>query len=52
MRATSFEFQKLTNSDLPFDGGPRRTKFLIAFGWFSILGLVAAVIGAILAFAV
>jgi hypothetical protein len=52
MRATRFENKKLSNFDLPFDGGPRRTKFFTTFGWFAILALVAAVIGATLTFAI
>jgi len=52
MRTTRLEIQKSNMFSLPFDEGPRRTKFLTAFGWFAILGLVAAVIGATLAFTV
>jgi hypothetical protein len=51
MSVTGFETPSARDFDLPFQGKPRRARLWTALGWFAILGLIAAVIGATLGFA-
>ena len=50
MSVIRVEIPNVRDIDSPLRENPRRIKLFTVLGWFAILGLVAAVIGATLVF--